>query len=215
MTPDRFKKVKECMQKRQPGLTVVMENVHKAHNLAAIARTCDAVGIGEIHATTELDEINLTQNASSGSDRWLEVKCYKQIDEIYASLKENKFQILVAHFDKNAVDFREIDYTAPTAIIVGQELEGLTEEAVLNADKNIIVPMYGMVHSLNVSVATAIILYEAQRQREKAGLYKNPQMNEQEINRLVFEKCYPRVAKLYREKNENYPLLDEDGNIVS
>ena len=128
MTPERYKKVKECMQKRQPDMTVVMENVHKAHNLAAIARTCDAVGVSEIHATTQLDEITLTQNASSGSDRWLEVKCYKHVDEIYSNLKNNKFQILVAHFDDNAIDFREIDYTIPTAIVVGQELEVIKAE---------------------------------------------------------------------------------------
>ena len=74
--------------------------------------------------------------------------------------------------------------------------------------------MHGMVQSLNVSVAAAIILYEAQRQREKAGLYNKPQLNEQEINKLVFEKCYPRVAKLYRDKNESYPVLDDEGSII-
>lgn len=215
MTAERYRKIKKCIEQRQPGLTIVMENVHKAHNLAAIARTCDAVGIAEIHATTELDEITLTQNASSGSDRWLEVRCYKNIKDIFSILKKKNFQILAAHFDEAAVDFRAIDYTVPTAIVVGQELEGLTEHTVKSTDKHIIIPMYGMVQSLNVSVATAIILYEAQRQREEAGLYKKVHLSKREINTLVFEKCYPRIARVYRDKGENYPLLDDDGNIVS
>ena len=215
MTAQRYRKIKKCIEQRQTGLTVVMENVHKAHNLAAIARTCDAVGIAEVHATTELDEIILTQNASSGSDRWLEVRCYKNINDIFSKLKKKNFQILAAHFDQDAIDFRKIDYTIPTAIVVGQELEGLSTETVDHADKNIIIPMYGMVQSLNVSVATALILYEAQRQREEAGLYNKVQLTKQEINKRVFEKCYPRIARVYRDKNEAYPLLDKDGNIIS
>lgn len=215
MSAKRYLKVKKCIEQRQPGLTVVMEYVHKAHNLAAIARTCDAVGIGEIYATTDSDEITLTQNASSGSDRWLDVKCYKNIDQILAELRKKKFQILTAHFDNNAIDFRKIDYTVPTAIVVGQELEGLSQYVVDKADHSIIIPMYGMVQSLNVSVATAIILYEAQRQREEAGFYKKIQLTDEHINKLLFEKCYPRIAKVYREQNKNYPPLDDEGNIIS
>ena len=214
MSLERYLKVRKCMQQRQTDLTVVMDNVHKAHNLAAIARTCDAVGIAEIYAATESDEIVLTQNASSGSERWLDVTCYKQINDIFNKLRKNNFQILTAHFDDKAIDFRKIDYTIPTAIVVGQELEGLSPQVVAQADHSIIIPMYGMVQSLNVSVATAIILYEAQRQRELAGLYKKVHLTEQQINKLIFEKCYPRVAQLYRDRNENYPSLDENGDII-
>lgn len=215
MTSKRYQKIRQCIQRRQPDLTIVMENVHKAHNLAAIARTCDAVGISHIHATTELDEIILTHNASSGSEGWLDVMCYPNIKDIYNKLRNENFQILVAHFEADAIDFRDINYTMPTAIVVGQELEGITEEAVKLADKKIMIPMYGMVQSLNVSVATAIILYEAQRQREKAGCYHKVRMDEMSINKLIFEKCYPRIAAVYREQNKDYPLLDENGNIIS
>ena len=215
MTPSRYKKILQMLKQRQTGLTVVMENVHKAHNLAAIARTCDAVGIPEIHAITRFEELNLTQDAASGSGRWVNVDIHKNIDSVYTKLKQRGFQLLTAHFNQKAKDFREYDLTKPTAIVVGQELDGLTNEAISGADGSIIIPMYGMVQSLNVSVATAIILYEAQRQRAKAGMYENHYLNKEEIQKYIFEKGYPRLAALYREEGKPFPLLDEEGKIIN
>ena len=214
MTSSRYKKILQMLKQRQPGLTVVMENVHKAHNLAAIARTCDAVGIPEIHAITQFEELNLTEDAASGSGGWVNVNIHPNIEAAYLILKQNGFQLLTAHFNTQAKDFREIDFTKPTAVIVGQELEGLSEEAISGADGSITIPMYGMVQSLNVSVATAIILYEAQRQRAIAGMYENILLNEDNKQKYIFEKGYPRLAAKYREMGEAYPKLDDEGKIV-
>ena len=214
MTPQRYQKIKQVIEQRQPDLTVVMENVHKAHNLAAIARTCDAVGIPEIHAVTEYEHLSLSQDASSGSGRWVNVITHDTIQAAYSALKTKGFKLLVAHFDERAKDFREIDYTIPTAIVVGQELEGISEEAIAKADATIIIPMHGMVQSLNVSVATALILYEAQKQRLQSGLYNSPKYNLLTSNNLIFEKAYPRVARIYRAKGKTYPTLDHNGQIV-
>lgn len=214
MTSERYQKIKATLQRRQPDLTVVMENVNKAHNLAAIARTCDAVGIPEIHATTRFDTLNLTQDAASGSGRWVNVVTHDNIDLACALLRSQKQQILTAHFSDDAVDFRTIDFTIPTAIVVGQELFGISEQALNNADKSIIIPMYGMVHSLNVSVATAIILYEAQRQRNVKGMYNAASSNNKEMNNYIFEKGYPRLARMYRKDGKEFPHLDEEGQII-
>ncbi|KAA3615601.1 MAG: tRNA (guanosine(18)-2'-O)-methyltransferase TrmH [Calditrichaeota bacterium] len=214
MTPSRYKKILQMLKHRQPSLTVVMENVHKAHNLAAIARTSDAAGIPEIHAITRFDELNLTQDAASGSGRWVNVKTHTEIGDAYKHLKKKGFQLLTAHFNEQAKDFREIDFCLPTAIVVGQELDGLTDEAIESADGSIIIPMYGMVQSLNVSVATAIILYEAQRQRHDAGMYEKSNPDEKFTNDFIFEKGYPRLAAKLREKGEPFPKLDDEGAIL-
>ncbi len=215
MTAERYQKIKQALQYRQFDLTVVMENVHKTHNLAAIARTCDAVGIPEIHAITRQDSISLTEDAASGSGRWINVVTHQHIEAAYSQLRRSDHQILTAHFSKKAVDFREIDFTIPTAIVVGQELEGITEEAVSKADKSMIIPMFGMVQSLNVSVATAIILYEAQRQRHEKGLYNTSSITVKEMNTFIFEKGYPRLAKVYRKEGKEFPSLNEKGQIIS
>jgi len=213
MTPERYKKLKRMLSYRQPDLTVLMENVHKAHNLAAIARTCDAVGIPGIHAITTLEKLTLRSGAASGSGRWVPVKIHENIEEAYGYLRREGYRLLTAHFSKAAVDFRAIDYTQPTAVVVGQELDGISAEAVEQADDSIIIPMYGMVQSLNVSVATAIVLYEAQRQRFEAGLYTKPRYEPGTIDRLIFEMGYPRLAAEYRSKGLPYPRLDENGRI--
>ncbi len=214
MTPTRYKKILHMLKQRQPDLTVLMENVHKSHNLAAIARTCDAVGIPKIHAITRFEKMTLSQDAASGSGRWVDVEIHNTIGQAYSVLRENGFQLLTAHFSAEAKDFREIDFTKPTAIIMGQELDGLTAEAIAKADGSIIIPMYGMVQSLNVSVATAIILYEAQRQRVSAGMYDNCKLDNKFINDFIFKKGYPRLAARYKERGEEFPALNDEGKIV-
>lgn len=118
-------------------------------------------------------------------------------------LKSQGMQILATHLSDSAVDFRAIDFTRPTCIIMGSEKTGISQEAIRLADQHIMIPMSGMVQSLNVSVAAAVILYEAQRQREAAGLYEHPRcaLAQDEQQRLLFERGYPVLAQVAREKN--------------
>ena len=122
--------------------------------------------------------------------------------------------VLIQPLD-NAVDFREIDYTRPTCILMGQEKTGITQEALALADQDIIIPMIGMVQSLNVSVASALILYEAQRQRQNAGMYlrENSMLPEAEQQRLLFEGGYPVLAKVAKRKGLPYPHVNQQGEI--
>ena len=78
---------------------------------------------------------------------------------------------MAAHLSDEATDYRELDYTVPTALVVGTELFGVSEAGPGLSDQQVMIPMKGMTQSLNVSVACAIVLYEAMRQREAAGLY--------------------------------------------
>ncbi len=214
MTPERFEKLKAVLARRQTGLTVVMENVHKPHNLAAVARSCDAVGIFEAHAISEMEDVVLRQRAASGSRKWVGIRRHGSVDDAYAQLRHQGMRILCAHFDAEAVDFRSVDFTQPTAIVVGAELDGITDEAVSKSDGSIIVPMMGMVHSLNVSVATSLILYEAQRQRMEKGMYDERSMDDETFHTLLFEWGYPRLIPYYKRLGMPYPPIGEDGSIV-
>ena len=184
MNPTRYARICEMLARRQPDLTVCMEQVHKPHNVSAIIRTADAVGVHEVHA-------------------------------VWPGLKGQGMQILASHLSDNAVDFREIDYTRPTCILMGQEKTGITQEALALADRDIIIPMIGMVQSLNVSVASALILYEAQRQRQNAGMYlrENSMLPEAEQQRLLFEGGYPVLAKVAKRKGLPYPHVNQQGEI--
>lgn len=211
IAPERFHKIRHMLLHRQPDLTVVMDNVNKAHNLSAIIRSCDSVGISQIHAVSYRSTIFAEQNAAAGSSKWTSLSLYHDIETVYRNLSQCGMQILVATNKEGCVDFRDIDYTAPTAIVVGAEWDGVSEEAVRAADKAITIPMLGMVESLNVSVATAVILFEAQRQRAQKGMYDNPQLEPECFERMLFEFAYPRLSRELQKKDAPYPELDEKG----
>ena len=188
-----------------------MENVNKAHNLAAIIRSCDAVGIHQMHAVSFRPYIRTRQNTAAGASKWVKVNLGDSVIPICDELRQQGMQILVATFRPDAVDFRSIDYTKPTAIIVGEELTGPSPDALRMADRYVYIPMFGIVESLNVSVAAAVILFEAQRQREAAGLYRSKHFSDEEYGRLLFEYTYPRLGAVLREQGKPYPELDQDG----
>ena len=214
MNNHRFQRLAEVLNRRQPDLTVVMDNVHKPHNLAAIVRTCDAVGILEVQAVASSSSIRLSQKAAGGCKQWVTVKTHATIPTAYDHLHQRGFQIYAAHFDQQARDFRQLDYTLPTAIVVGAELDGISATAVDLCDGTIIIPMVGMVQSLNVSVATALILFEAQRQRQAAGMYHSPRLDQHTYKQLIFEWLHPKVAVYCRKHQLPYPRIDKNGEII-
>ena len=215
MTPERFEKIKNVLKKRQPDVTVILDNVHKPHNLAAILRSCDATGIGTIHARSKNDQIGVNLKAASGSNHWVMVDVHNDLTRLYQSLKKKGHSIFVANNSKKAVDFREVDYTGSCAIVLGAELDGLSDNSVDYASQEVKIPINGMVDSLNVSVANAVILYEMQRQRLKAGLYESTRLTKEAYHKLLFEFSYPEVALVFRKKSAKYPKLDDYGQIIS
>jgi tRNA (guanosine-2'-O-)-methyltransferase len=199
---------------RQPTLTVLMDEVNKPHNFSAILRTCDAVGVLRAHAVPPRHGGLPTFGATSGSaDKWVEVQTHQDAVSAVEALQAQGFQVLATHLSESSIDYRAADYTQPTCVLLGAEKWGVSDAAAQAADANIIIPMLGMVQSLNVSVAAATILFEAQRQRLAAGLYDVPQLNPAELDRLAFEWSYPELIEIYQGRGEPYPVLDADGQL--
>lgn len=215
MSPDRLQRINSMLDQRQPDLTVCMEGVHKSHNLAAVVRTADAIGVSDVHAVWKNEKMRVSGGSAAGSQNWIDVHNYSATEDAIAELKKQGMQVLVTNLSDTAVDFREIDYTKPTAIILGQEKFGASEKALALADQDIIIPMVGMVQSLNVSVACSVVLYEAQRQRQAAGLYNKPTISHERRQRTLFEGGHPIFAKACQRKGLPYPEIDEDGQIVA
>jgi len=215
MNSERYARICEMLARRQPDLTVCMEQVHKPHNVSAIVRSADAVGVHEVHAVWPGKNMRTMASSAAGSNSWVTVKTHPTIADAVTQLKSSGMQILATHLSDKAVDFRDIDYTRPTCILMGQEKTGITQEALDLADQDIIIPMIGMVQSLNVSVASALILYEAQRQRQNAGMYEreNSMLPEVEQQRLLFEGGYPVLARVAKQKQLPYPHVNAQGEI--
>lgn len=217
MTPERYARICEMLAARQPDLTVCMEEVHKPHNIAAVIRTADAVGVHEVHAVWPSSRMRTLVSSAAGSNSWVQVKTHQTIESAVAKMKAKGMQVLATHLSDKAVDFRTIDYTRPTCILLGQEKTGISPEALALADSDIVIPMVGMVQSLNVSVASALILYEAQRQRQNAGMYQREisPLTLKEQQRLLFEGGYPVLSNVAKRKKLPRPLIDETGQIVA
>ncbi len=169
MTSIREQKIADVQARRFRDLHVVLENVDDPHNLGAIFRTCEAVGVGMIHLLYTKNKPprmhELRNDAAASAVKWLEFQRWGTVQECIAYLRQQNLRVLVtALFDQGKAQW-EWDLISPTAIVIGNEHEGISKEILSVADGVITIPMRGMVQSLNVSVATAVVLEEALRQR--------------------------------------------------
>jgi tRNA (guanosine-2'-O-)-methyltransferase len=213
MTPERFRRLRGILDRRQPDLTVLMDRLEKPHNFSAVLRSCDAVGVLRAHIVTS-DVFQPRRTAAGGVGRYVRVSRHPTMAAVAARLKADGFALIAAHPSAEAIDFRALDYTRPTALLLGAEREGLSAEARAAADQMVAVPMLGAVTSLNVSVAAAVILFEAQRQRTAAGLYDESRLDDDLARDTLFEWAYPRVAALCRRRRVAYPRLGAEGELL-
>ncbi len=213
MTPERIAKLRAVLDCRQPDLTVITDFVHKQRNASAIVRNCDAVGIMCMHAVVDKRDYKAFRGTAMGSHRWVKVQRHQSLSESVAAVRKQGMQIVAAHLDDSAVNYHDIDYTRPTALLLGAEKRGVSAEGVACADYCVSAPMVGMVGSYNVSVAAGIILAEAQRQRQTAGLYDRRRIDDATYQRLLFEWGHPQVRQFCMERGLDYPTLNEEGEI--
>lgn len=173
MLPARRKKIDTVMAKRRPDLSVVLDNIHDPHNVAAILRSCDAFGVGEVHllyTTHPMPHLrDLRGKAAASAAKWLTIVKWQDAKTLVRYLKKKKQRIAVTDLSRKAVDPREADLSRPVAIVIGNEHDGVSPEMAKAADLNLKIPMVGFVQSFNVSVAAALLLYEAFRQQEAEG----------------------------------------------
>ena len=188
MTPERKNKLLKVLNKRQPDLTVVMENVQDPHNISAVMRTCDAVGIQDIFIiTTKIPRHKkFGAKSSSSAAKWLTVHTFDDVTECYQTLRNKYKKIYTNHLGTNAEPLYSLDFVNNSiALVFGNEHEGVSDEARQLADGNFIIPQVGIIQSLNISVACAVSIYEAFRQKQQAGHYTKPALNIHHMENLL------------------------------
>lgn len=184
----RTARLTEVIRHRQPDLTVVMENIHDPHNVSAMLRSCDAAGVMQVqllYTSEQFPHIGKKSSASAG--KWVDRRKFQSVEECYAALRKEGFTIYATHLTEGSRSVYDVDLTGKVAIVFGNEHRGVSEHAATKADANIRIPMVGMIQSLNVSVACAITLFEAVRQRRAKGEYDNPKFTEQELRIMLDE----------------------------
>lgn len=182
----RLNKISQVVKSRQHSLRIVLENIHDPHNVSAIFRTCDAVGVPKVSLLYNLEKFpKIGKKSSASARKWVDVEKFSNVNECYESLKREGYSIYTSSISTDAVDLYKLDFKKKIAIVFGNEHRGVSDDALNLADKKFKIPMYGMVQSLNVSVAAAIVLYEALRQRQKKGLYKQSELDQQQQELLI------------------------------
>jgi tRNA (guanosine-2'-O-)-methyltransferase len=186
MTNQRQQRIETVLAKRQNDLTIIIENVFDPHNISAVMRTCDAVGVLEIYVlntTIPLHE-KWGKRTSSSASKWLTIHQFQNAEECFAAVRQKYATILTTHLSADAVSLYDLNLLQSTAFVFGNEHAGVSEEVRSLADGNFMIPQAGMIQSLNISVACAVSLYEAFRQKNGAGHYATQKLNDTEYHFL-------------------------------
>ena len=187
MTPERRGKLQSVLNKRQNDITIVLENVFDPHNISAVMRTCDAVGVQELYVlNTKIPRHKKWGfKSSSSAAKWLTIHQFENTEACFSELRKKYSKILTTHLSGDALNLYEIDLTQAVALIFGNEHSGVSEEIRMLADGNFIIPQAGIIRSLNISVACAVTLYEAYRQKMLAGHYNKAKLNGDVLKQLM------------------------------
>jgi tRNA (guanosine-2'-O-)-methyltransferase len=180
-TSRRQQRIERAVARRQPDLSVVLEDIHDPHNVSAVLRSCDAVGVLRVHLVYVVETPptkSFARTTSGSAAKWIEIVRHDSIEGCYERLRADGQRILATALEPGTVDLYETDLTGPVALVFGNEMRGVSEAGITGADGLISLPMLGMIQSLNISVACAISLYEAMRQRRLAGRYDQPSMDD-------------------------------------
>ncbi len=184
----RIEKLSRALRLTQPDLTVVLENIHDPHNVSAILRTCDAVGVRKVNLLYTAESFpKIGKKSSASAYKWVERRNFRSVETCYKTLHEEGHVVAASVVGEGSVSLYDVDMVGKVALVFGNEHRGVTQEAASSADVRFQIPMHGMVQSLNVSVACAITLYEALRQRIKSGDIGRVKLSESEFEKTLEE----------------------------
>jgi tRNA (guanosine-2'-O-)-methyltransferase len=159
LTPERIQKINRVVAERTFSVSVVLEKIYDRGNASAVMRSAEALGLGQVHSIEPDDKFKESQRTTAGADKWVELTRWKSTQECVAQLKKENKQIIVTHLDATSKPIHEVDFTKPTAIVLGNEKDGASKEMIEAADVRVILPMVGFVQSYNISVAGALCFY--------------------------------------------------------
>ncbi len=186
MTPERYTRLISVLNKRQPDLTIVLENVFDPHNVSAVMRTSDAVGIQDVYILNNRipPHKKWGYRSSSTAAEWLTIHQFTNVEECFTELRKRSKKIYATHLGEKSITLHQLDLTESVALVFGNETFGVSEEITNLVDGTFIIPQVGIIKSLNISVACAVTLYEAFRQKQNAGHYDEPRIGELQLNSL-------------------------------
>lgn len=196
MTPERRERISKVLDRRQADLTIVMDNISDPHNISAVLRSCDAVGIASVHVVNSMEPNHLRYEhySSASAGKWMPIHEHYSAKACISALRQQGFRILTTDLHEEATDLYKVNFLEPVALVFGNEKLGVSDEMRKLADGNMLIPQMGMIPSLNISVACAVSIFEAMRQKMEAGHYSNSRLNTAERAALLAHWGESRLA---------------------
>jgi tRNA (guanosine-2'-O-)-methyltransferase len=183
LTEERRLRIEKVVQSRCFSNVVVLENIYDRGNSSAVMRSAEAFGLGQIHLIELGEKFKESQRTTAGADKWVELKKWKSTQSCIQALKEQGKQIVVTHLDSTSKPISEVDFSKPSALVLGNEKDGVSAEMIEAADHRVLIPMEGFVQSYNISVAGALCFYQMYLSRQ-AKVGKNGDLNLEQIEIL-------------------------------
>lgn len=204
MITDKRKALFERVAARRQEMTVILENVHDPHNIGAVLRSCDAVGINEVFVLyteeqLDFDRLDKLKTSSTGIKKWMKLHCYRKLEDCFSEVRKRYDRILATHLGTESISIYESSLTDRIAFLFGNEHDGVSSAALNHADGNILIPQMGMVQSLNISVACAVTIFEAMRQRLNSGMYVDSLEPEDSYRQEIFKTYIETHKASYRK----------------
>lgn len=204
VTENKRQLFEKVLENRTRYLTVVVEDIYQPHNASAVVRSCDCFGIQEMHVIENKNSYKINPDVVLGASKWVDIVKHKNAinntQHSLQALKDQGYKIIATTPHKDDIDLEDFNITDKTAILFGNEPDGLSEEALSMADGYLKVPMYGFTESLNISVCAAICLHHLTLQLRSSDLPWR--LTEEEKTALKFQ-----WAKSIIRKSE---LLEKD-----
>lgn len=184
LTDERRTKIQKVVSQRNFETAVVLESIYDRGNISAVMRSAEGLGFGNFHVIETQEKFKESARVTQGADKWVEVQKWKSTAACVQQLKAQGYKIYVTHLDAKSKPLHEVDFTGKTALVLGNEKNGVSPEMIAAADESIIIPMTGFVQSFNISVAGALSLYHIFQDRlKKKGT--NASMTPEEMDILA------------------------------
>lgn len=174
MTPHRRERLLNILDHRRTDIAVVLENVEDPRNVSAVLRSCDSVGIQDVYILTTKITLpeKFSYKSSRSAEKWLTIHRFSDIKTCFLQLSSRYSKIMATHLSESAVSVYQLDFTHDSfALVFGNEKTGISDEVLGNCHGNFVIPQVGAIKSLNISVACAVTIYEAFRQKIMTGHY--------------------------------------------
>ncbi len=205
-TDKRVEKFKSIVAKKQYNLGIVLENVHNPHNIGAVLRSCDAVGVMDVYLIYTADRLGFDtykkgSSSAQGADKWLNVHVYDNLENCMKEVNTKYDKVYATNFTEEAKSLYDLELSGSVALVFGNELDGVTTDMMQYVDGNFIIPQEGMAQSLNISVACAVSLYEVRRQRALKKMYDTEFDENLTEHQLLFRQYMETHEKRYKRKH--------------